>query len=513
MPDIDRHSEGTELRAGVDILGTRGLRKAFPGVVALDSVDFNVRAGEVHALLGANGAGKSTLIKLIAGLYSPDAGEITLFDRPVNFTSAAHAMAAGVSVIYQDFALIPYLNVAENIFLGNEILGPFGFVDWTAAHREARKLLDLVGCAFPTETMVWELGTGQRQLVEVAKALRREARVLILDEPTASLSQGESVRLFNLIRGLKRKQVGIVYVSHRLDEIAGLVDRITVLRDGRSMGTFPAADIDRRKIVSMITGHDAFPARTRQSAAPAETPLLVTKQLSRNGEFEDVSINVRRGEIVVITGLVGSGRTELLQTLFRARRPDNGEMFLDGRRCDSASIRSAIRDGIALIPEDRRGHGLCIILPMYENIAMAIVRRFLGALGLSRRSEIEHADAMIRALNIRPADANIEAGTLSGGNQQKVVLAKWLSTDANVFLFDEPTQGVDVGAKNEVHEIIRNLAARGKAVLIASSDLEEVLTVADRVLAMRQGRIVAEFSGAAVNASDLVEAITHGSVS
>jgi ABC-type sugar transport system ATPase subunit len=481
--------------------------------MALDAVDFDVRAGEVHALLGANGAGKSTLIKLIAGLYSPDAGEITLVDRPVNFMSAADAMAAGVSMIYQDFALIPYLSVAENIFLGNEILGAFGLVDWTETHRRARRLLDLVGCDFSTETLVSELGAGQRQLVEITKALRREARVLILDEPTASLSQGESARLFDLIRELKRKQVGIVYVSHRLDEITGLVDRVTVLRDGRSMGTFPAANIDRRKIVSLITGHDALPSASRRSAKLGETPLLVTKHLSREGEFEDVSIDVRRGEVVVVTGLLGSGRTELLETLFRARRPDKGEIFLDGRRCESVSVRDAIRDGIVLIPEDRRGHGLCMILPMYENIAMAILRRFFGALGLSRSSEIEHANTMIRALNIRPADASVEAGTLSGGNQQKVVLAKWLSTDANVFLFDEPTQGVDVGAKNEIHDMIRNLAARGKAVLIASSDLEEVLAVADRVLAMRQGRIVAEFSGAAVKASDLVEAITHGSIS
>jgi ribose transport system ATP-binding protein len=513
MTDIDAPRTGAGPSAGDEILRVRGLRKTFPGVVALDAVDFDVRAGEVHALLGANGAGKSTLIKVVAGLYSPDAGEIAFSDHPVHFTCAADAMAAGVSVIYQDFALIPYLSVAENIFLGNEILGPFGLVDWTATHREARRLLDLVGCAFPPETMVWELGTGQRQLVEIAKALRREARVLILDEPTASLSQGESARLFDLIRELKRKQVGIVYVSHRLEEIAGLVDRVTVLRDGRSMGTFPAADTDRRKIVSLITGHEALPTGSRQSAQHEGTPLLTTKQLSRKGEFEDISIDVHRGEIVVITGLIGSGRTELLQTLFRARRPDNGEIFLDGRKSVSASVRSAIRDGIVLIPEDRRGHGLCMILPMYENIAMATMRRFLGALGLSRRSEIEHANTMIRALNIRPADATVEAGTLSGGNQQKVVLAKWLSTDANVFLFDEPTQGVDVGAKNEIHDIVRNLAARGKAILIASSDLEEVLAVADRVLAMRQGRIVAEFSGGAVKASALVEAITHGSVS
>ena len=511
-PDIDAHSAGVELRARDDILGVRGLRKTFPGVVALDAVDFDVRAGEVHALLGANGAGKSTLIKIIAGLYPPDSGEIRLLDSAVNFTSSADAMAAGVSVIYQDFALIPYLTVAENIFLGNEILGPFGLVDWTETHRKARRLLNLVGCDFSTETLVSELGTGQRQLVEVAKALRREARLLILDEPTASLSQGESARLFDLIRELKLKQVGIVYVSHRLDEITGLVDRVTVLRDGRSMGTFPAAEIDRRKIVSLITGHDAFPSGSHRPAKPDETPLLMTKHLSRDGEFEDVSIDVRRGEVVVVTGLVGSGRTELLETLFRARRPDKGEIFLDGRRCESVSVRGAIQDGVALIPEDRRGHGLCMILPMYENIAMAILRRFLGALGLSRGSEIEHAHKMIRALNIRPADANAEAGTLSGGNQQKVVLAKWLSTDANVFLFDEPTQGVDVGAKSEIHDIIRGLAARGQAVLIASSDLEEVLAVADRVLAMRQGRIVAEFLGSAVRTSDLVEAITHGSV-
>jgi ribose transport system ATP-binding protein len=511
MTDTDTHSTGPGPRAGDEVLSVRGLRKTFPGVVALDAVDFDVKAGEVHALLGANGAGKSTLIKVVAGLYSPDAGEIALSGRPTSFTGAADAMAAGVSVIYQDFALIPYLSVAENIFLGNEILGQFGLVDWAATHREARRLLDLVGCAFPTETMVWELGAGHRQLVEVAKALRREARVLVLDEPTASLSQGESARLFDLIRELKRKQVGMVYVSHRLDEIAGLVDRVTVLRDGKSMGTFPAAEIDRRKIVSLITGHDALPTRSRQSARQNEKPLLVTKQLSRKGEFEDISIDLRRGEIVVITGLIGSGRTELLETLFRARRPDGGEICLDGRKCDSASVRSAIRDGIVLIPEDRRGHGLCMILPIYENIAMATMRRFLGALGLSRRSEIEHADTMIRALNIKPADAVVEAGTLSGGNQQKVVLAKWLSTEANVFLFDEPTQGVDVGAKNEIHDIVRNLAADGKAILIASSDLEEVLGIADRVLVMRQGQIVAEFSGAAVKASAVVEAITHGS--
>ena len=319
--------------------------------------------------------------------------------------------------------------------------------------------------------------------------------------------------LFDLIRELKRKQVGIVYVSRRLNEITGLVDRVTVLRDGRSMGTLPAADIDRGKIVSLVTGHDALPLASCRSAKPDETPLLVAKQLSRDGEFEDVFIDVRRGEVVVVTGLVGSGRTELLETSLSSKVPGQGRDLL-GRPQMRVGFHSSRDPGWNCFDPGRPPGARTLHDP--ANVRKRCDGDFATLLQRARslaRLEIEHADAMIRALNIRPADANVEAGTLSDGNQQKVVLAKWLSTDANVFLFDEPTQGVDVGAKSEIHDIVRNLAARGKAVLIASSDLEEVLAVADRILAMRRGRIVAEFSAAAVKASDLVETITHGSIS
>jgi ribose transport system ATP-binding protein len=495
------------------VLSVRGLRKTFPGVIALDSVDFDVGAGEVHALLGANGAGKSTLIKVIAGLYAPDEGEIILSGRRVRFTGTSEAMAAGVSVIYQDFALIPYMTVAENIFLSSERCNSLGLVDWAATHREARKLLDIVGAPFPTGAIVAELGTGHRQLVEIAKVLRRNSKILILDEPTASLSRGESDRLFDLIRTLAKQQVAIIYVSHRLEEINELVNRVTVLRDGRSMGSFPAAELDRSRIVSLITGRRDRPRLRREARKREGPPLLETKGLCRKGEFEDVSLSVRPGEVVVLTGLVGAGRTELLQTIFAARRADKGEIAVGGRKVSTGSVREAIGMGIALIPEDRRGQGLCVVLPVYENIVMTVLRKFFGAFGLSREREIDHTRQMIADLNINPPIPTVTSGTLSGGNQQKVVLAKWLSTDAGIFLFDEPTQGVDVGAKNEIYEIIDRLAALDKAILIASSDLEEVLTIADRVLAMHKGRIVAEFSNTNLEAATVMEAITRGPAS
>ena len=494
------------------VLSAVGLRKTFPGVVALDSVDFDVRPGEIHALLGANGAGKSTLIKVMAGLYAPDAGTMTLAGAPVRFARPSEAMKAGISVIYQDLALIPHLSVAENIFLGSARRTRLGLVDWHETHRQARTLLDRVGAPFSTRTRVAALGTGHRQQVEIAKALRRDARLLILDEPTASLSQGEALRLFALIRTLAGKGVGLVYVSHRLDEIAGFVDRVTILRDGRTMGTFPAASLDRKAIVSHITGRDAEPARRRRRGTAAlRPPALETRGLSRKGEFADISLSVHPGEVVVLTGLVGSGRTDLLQTIFAARRGDSGSVLLDGHPSNVRSVRQAIRKGIALIPEDRRGQGLCVGLPIYENIAMAVLRRFVGAFGLSPRREIAHAATLMADLKIKAPGAATLAGTLSGGNQQKVVLAKWLSTQANLFLFDEPTQGVDAGAKSEIHGIIDDLAASGKAVLVASSDLEEVLILGDRVLAMHHGRLVAEFANESLTRDAVMDAITHGS--
>lgn len=500
-----------EERDDVDaLLSVRGLWKTFPGVVALGGVDFDVRRGEVHALLGANGAGKSTLIKIIVGLYERDSGEIRLEGAPVTFSNAADAMQAGISVIYQDFALVPDLSVAENIFLGNEKKTVAGLIDWKATHAHARVLLDKVGASFSTHTLVEDLGTGQRQMVEIAKALRSEARILILDEPTASLSHAESERLFQLVRDLAADGVGIVYVSHRLEEIASLVQRVTVLRDGTSCGTFSAESLERSKIVSLITGHERESRRKVRREAVTAAPALEARGLSRAGEFDDISFSVRPGEVVVLTGLVGAGRTELLETMFGLRQPERGQILLGGKALSPRTPRDAITAGMALIPEDRRGQGLSVDLPIYENIALPVLYRFVRGLVLSINLQIDHARSLIDRLNIRTPDALTLAGALSGGNQQKVVLAKWLSTDAGVLLFDEPTQGVDVGAKDEIYALIDDLAEQGRAILIASSDLEEVLATGDRVLAMRAGRIVEELAGSDISASRIVDAITHG---
>jgi ribose transport system ATP-binding protein len=493
------------------VVSVRGLRKVFPGVVALDDVDFDVRPGEVHALLGANGAGKSTLIKIVAGLYRPDGGELRFFGRPVALRDTHHAMNLGISVIYQDLALVPHLSVAENIFLGQERLDRLGLIDWRRTHSEARALLDRIGASFSTTLTLRRLGTGQRQQVEIAKALRRDTRLLVLDEPTAALSQAESERLFNIVRQLARSGVGIIYVSHRLEEIAPLVDRVTVLRDGRSVGTFPAGALDRRKIVALIVGHERASARDQRARHGASgEPVLEVQGLSRPNEFADITFQVRAGEVVVLTGLVGAGRTEILQTLFGARSADAGDISVAGRPVRPTSPRAAIKAGIALIPEDRRGQGIAVILPVFVNITLAVLRLFRAGLGLSVRREIAHARRMIIELGIRAAGLRAAAASLSGGNQQKVVLAKWLSINARVLLFDEPTQGVDVGAKDEIYALIDRLCDQGKAIVVASSDIEEVLAIADRVLAIRAGRIVAEFDKQSLRASAVIDAITHG---
>jgi ABC-type sugar transport system ATPase subunit len=498
-------------REEATILQVRGLCKVFPGVVALDNVDFDVQRGEVHALLGANGAGKSTLIKIVAGLYRSDAGEIRIEGELVELRDTQMARALGVSVIYQELALMPHLSVAENLFLGREFLTPLGLIDWRRTHAEARRLLDRIGIDIATNTKVSSLSIGQRQLIEIAKSLGIQAKLLVLDEPTASLSQGEVEKLFMLVRKFAESGVGVIYVSHRLEEIAPLVDRVTVLRDGRSVGTYPVDQLDRGRVVALITGQERA---SSQPAAQKERKigehLLELCQLGRVNEFEDISFTLRRGEILVLTGLVGAGRTELLETIFGARAADAGEIRVEGRSLKLASPRDAIGNGIALIPEDRRGQGLALIMPVFENITLASLGRFVRDFVLNVRQELQHARRMILELAIRTPGPFVPAGLLSGGNQQKVVLAKWLSTSADIFLLDEPTQGVDASAKQEIYRLIRDVAATGKGVLVASSDLEEVLEIADRILAVRRGRIVGEFINDNLKPSLLIDAITHG---
>ncbi len=493
------------------VLEVRGLRKTYPGVVALDQLDFDLHRGEVHALLGANGAGKSTLIKIVAGLYRADAGEIHIDGRPVDLRDTQTAQALGISVIYQDFALVPHLSVAENLFLGREFVTPLGLIDWRRTHAEARRLLARLNIDIQTTAVVSSLSMGQRQLVEIAKALGIDARVLILDEPTASLSRGEVDTLFALIRKLAQSGVGIIYVSHRLEEIASLVNRVTVLRDGRSVGTYPVDQLDRRNVVALITGQERRSQETSSREARTRgQPLLELRHLSRAREFEDISLTLHRGEILVLTGLVGAGRTELLETIFGARRAAGGEIRVGGQLAKFSSPRDAIRSGIALLPEDRRGHGIAVIMPVFANVTLASLVQFVRLLLLQPKRELQHARRMISYLSIRTPSPFQAAGLLSGGNQQKLVLAKWLSTSAEIFLLDEPTQGIDVGTKDEIYRLVRGLAAAGKAVLVVSSDLEEVLELGDRIIAVRQGRIVGEFANNALDPTLLVDAITHG---
>jgi ABC-type sugar transport system ATPase subunit len=392
-------------------------------------------------------------------------------------------------------------------------VGRARLIDWRRTYALAQRLLARIGANFPADARVRDLGSGQRQLVEIAKALNMDARVLILDEPTAALSQKEAERLFQLVRELVEAGVGVVYVSHRLEEIAGLVDRVTVLRDGRSVGTYLAGEIDRRKIVALITGHDQLaPVRT---ARPGQAPgpnVLELRGLSRNGEFENLSFAVRAGEIVVVTGLLGAGRTEMLETIFGARAPDRGEIALHGRPAAFHSPRQAIASGLTLVPEDRRGQGICEVMPLFMNTTLASLRSFVGATGLQVGKEISHTEKLMQEIKIKAPGPRTLARFLSGGNQQKVVLAKWLSTSADVWLFDEPTQGLDVEAKDEIYALMNRFAHEGKAVLVVSSDIEEVLEIADRVIVMRQGRAVGEFAGDRITATALVEAITHGDV-
>lgn len=493
------------------LLEVQGLRKTFPGVVALDNVDFDLKPGEVHALLGANGAGKSTLIKIVAGFYRADAGTIRIAGEAVNLCDTQTARNHGIGVIYQDLALVPHLSVAENLFLGRELVRRLGFIDWRCTRAKARELLDRVGLEIDSAARVASLSMGQRQLVEIAKAFGMDAKVLILDEPTASLSRGEADRLFALIRRLAQSDVGIVYVSHRIEEIAPLVNRVTILRDGKSVGTFPVAAMDRRKVVALITGQErGVTIASDRAPCPVGAPLLELHHLGRDREFDGVSLTVHRGEILVLTGLVGAGRTELLETVFGARIAHRGEIRVAGQPVKLASPRDAIDMGIALIPEDRRGQGLAMLMPVVANITLASLARFVRRSLLSLTQELQHAHRMIAELAIKTPNPFQSAGLLSGGNQQKLVLAKWLSTSAQIFLLDEPTQGVDVGAKEEIYRLIRNVAAAGNAVLVVSSDLEEVIEIGDRILAMRQGQIVGEFAGAMRESNRIVDAITHG---
>ena len=487
----------------------RGIRKSFPGVRALRGVDLEVRAGEVLALLGENGAGKSTLIKVLAGAHLPDEGVILINGQPAQIRNPIDARRAGVAVIYQELNLVPALTVRENVFLGREA-SRFGFVRSQSEARQTRELLQKVGSEINPETPCGRLTVAQQQLVEICKALSQEARVIVMDEPSAALSLTEVRRLFTVIKDLKARGLGVVYISHRLDEIFEVADRVTVLRDGEHVATLGLGDTSRERLIELMVGRridQEFPKR----ASVVGQVRLAVRGLSREPAVRDVSFSLRGGEVVGLTGLVGAGRTEMARLIFGADSPDAGTIELDGKRLSIRNPRDAIRAGIGLLTEDRKGQGLVLGLSVRENFSLPNLDRFSrqGRVlhGVEREAFLRH----VKTLGIKVPHTEQLARNLSGGNQQKVVLAKWLERNCDVIIFDEPTRGIDVGAKYEVYLLINQLAASGKAILMISSELPEVLGMSDRVLVMRGGRIAGEITEVAKATQEQIMAMAVNS--
>ncbi len=469
-----------------------GISKRFAGVIALDDVSFSAKSGEIHALMGENGAGKSTLMKILAGAYEKDAGEIHIDGEPVDITSPKDGHRHGISVIYQEFALAPDLSVAENIFIDNMGEGR-RFIRWQQLYRDARSLLDRLGFGnIDARTEVSKLSVAHQQVVEICKALSRKSRVLVFDEPTAVLASGEVHKLFSIIRNLRRDGVCIIYISHRLEEIFELSDRITVMKDGRLVGTVATSETSSDQLVTMMIGRsltDFFPPR---HATIGEVALRV-ENLRRGNKVNGVSFEVRRGEVLGINGLVDSGRTETMRLIFGADRLDSGHIYYNGAKVRVSSPKKAVKTGIGMLPEDRKQSGVLLNLPISQNITLATLKKISGRFGgIDRRREASQVRELADKLQIKMGNATDSVATLSGGNQQKVALAKWLGSDCGVLIFDEPTRGVDVGAKVEIYRIINALAESGVAVIMVSSEMPEIIGMSDRVLVMRDGRVMGE---------------------
>ena len=472
------------------LLKAEGITKTFPGVLALDKVDFDLMHGEVHVLLGENGAGKSTLMKVLAGAYQPDAGKITIEGQEVRVANPRQARKLGVRIIYQEFNLIPYMNVAQNIFLGRFPLR-WGLLDHTKMHAESRKLLSGLNMDIDTNAKVVNLGVAQQQMVEVAKALSLNSRILIMDEPTASLTEREIEQLFATIHRLKKQGIGIVYISHRLQEVHQIGDRVTVLRDGKFIGTRQVNQVTVDELINMMVGRQItqmFPRDYQPQGAEA----LRVDNLSSGNKLREVALRVHCGEIVGLAGLVGSGRTELARAVFGADPYDAGSVFVFGKPVKAGSPAKMVELGVGLLPEDRKAQGLALILPLAENVVMASLRQLFPRRFVDTGKERQVVAKYVQDLRIATPSISRLAQYLSGGTQQKVVLAKWLCTHSRIFIFDEPTRGIDVGAKAEIHGFMNELVNQGAAVLMISSDLPEILGMSDRVYVMRQGRIVAE---------------------
>ncbi|MBT3154209.1 sugar ABC transporter ATP-binding protein [Streptomyces sp. CHD11] len=475
------------------LLSMSGITKSFPGVRALDGVDLEVQAGEVHCLLGQNGAGKSTLIKVLAGAHQPDSGTIRWRGEDVTLRSPIAAMRLGIATIYQELDLVEHLSVAENVHLGHEPTAAGFVVRGRAARSSTAALLERLGHPeVDPGRLVGELSAAQQQIVSMARALSHDVRLIVMDEPSAALDPDEVDNLFRIVGDLTADGVAVVYISHRLEEIRRIGDRVTVLKDGRAVaGGLPAKSTPTSEVVALMTGRNVeyvFPPRP--AGPPEGAPVLTVEGLSRKGEFAPLDLQVRPGEIVGLAGLVGSGRSEILETVYGARKPDTGRVLVDGQPLRPGSVRAAVRAGLGLAPEERKAQALLMLESVTRNVSVSSMSRFARAGWIDRGAELGAARAAVRELSLRPDNPDVPVRTLSGGNQQKAVLARWLLRGCKVLLLDEPTRGVDVGARAELYAVVRRLADEGLAVLLVSSEVPEVLGLADRVLVLREGDVV-----------------------
>ena len=472
------------------VLEMRGISKTFPGVRALDGVNLTLHAGEVHGLMGENGAGKSTLMKILLGIYTLDEGSITLFGKPVSFRSPREAIAGGICMIHQELNLIPEMTIAENIFLGREPLKN-GFVDYKRMNRDTRELLKNLNLAMDPTMKLGRLTVAGQQMVEIAKAVSYHSRVLIMDEPTSAISEEEVKRLFEIIGSLKA-QVAIVYISHRMDEIFEICDRITVLRDGKFILNSGCADLSRDDLIRAMVGRTLADYYPKEIAKKGDV-LLKVEHLSSPGKFQDVSFEVRAGEVVGFAGMMGAGRTEVCETIFGMRKKSGGKVYIGGREVRIRNPVDAVRHGMALVSEDRKQYGLNLIGSVRDNIVLSALSMVNPSAFINERRLNRAADERIRMHGIKTPSRQTLVESLSGGNQQKVVLAKWMLTNSRILILDEPTRGIDVGAKSEIYRLINHLTAQGIAVIMVSSEMPEVCGMSDRILVFSEGALKATF--------------------
>ncbi|MDR0590165.1 MAG: sugar ABC transporter ATP-binding protein [Spirochaetaceae bacterium] len=489
------------------LLRVQKVTKRFPGVTALKAVSFDVQAGEVHGLCGENGAGKSTIIKVITGAHPPSEGEVFFNTQKMENITPHYSMSLGIACIYQELNLAPYMTVAENIYLGREVLKQktLGLLDRESMKEESRRVLQSLGLDIDPAINVGTLGVGKQQMVEIARAVRAEAKLIIMDEPTSALSAHEAHELLEIVKHLRENGVAVIYISHRLDEVKEISDRVTILRDGQSVGTFENKDLSIDDMVKYMVGRD-ITQKYPKVKAPIGKEMLRVEGLTRKGVVENISFTVRAGEVLGFAGLVGAGRTEVARALTGADPIDSGAVFVEGKQVKIKSPRDSIKAGIAFLTEDRKGQGLILIQNIEFNSTLVNLKHYKKHILLHLKNAKKDAERMIKELHIIAPGITMPAGNLSGGNQQKVVIAKWMLSKAKVFIFDEPTRGIDVGAKIEVYNLINTLVKEGAAVIMISSEMDECIGMSDRIIVMHEGKIVTELEGSGVTQEKIMYA-------